>query len=120
MEKTILILTASREFLLSKIDNFSSRSPLRRLNKLFFEINPHKCPGPDGMNRFFYQQFWKIIGGDIFQMVQSFFKTGKLEDGINATNISLITKKLGANIVADFRPIILSNVIYKIVAKILS
>lgn len=84
------------------------------------DINPHKCPGPDGMNGFFNQQFWELVGDDLWGMVDTFFRTGQLDDEINKTNICLIPKMLGANRMQDFRPISLSNVAYKILAKIIA
>lgn len=85
-----------------------------------FDINPHKCPGPDGMNGFFFQQFWDTMGDDLTTMAQEFLRTGKLEEGINKTNICLVPKKLEAKRLVEFRPISLCNVAYKIVSKVLS
>ena len=85
-----------------------------------FDINPHKCPGPDVMNGFFFQQFWDTMGDDLTSMAQEFLITGKLEEGINKTNICLVPKKLEAKRLVEFRPISLCNVAYKIVSKVLS
>lgn len=85
-----------------------------------FDINPNKYPGPESMNGFFFQQFWETMSEDIFTMVNNFLSTGKLEDGINKTNICLIPKKLEAKKLVDFRPISLCNISYKIVSKLLS
>ncbi|XP_048605758.1 uncharacterized protein LOC106359240 [Brassica napus] len=70
-----------------------------------FDINPHKCPGPDGMNGFFFHQFWDTMGDDLTSMAQEFLRTGKLEEGINKTNICLVPKKLEAKRLVEFRPI---------------
>lgn len=85
-----------------------------------FDINPNKCPGPDGMNGHFFQQFWETMSSEITTMITCFFNTGKLEEGINKTNICLVPKKLGAKQLDQFRPISLCNVVYKIVSKLLS
>ncbi|CAA7029125.1 unnamed protein product [Microthlaspi erraticum] len=85
-----------------------------------FDINPNKCPGPDGINGHFYQQFWGIVGHDIFKIVQSFITEARLEPDMNKTNICLIPKKLKPESMLDYRPISLSNVVYKIIAKILA
>ncbi|KAG7583713.1 Reverse transcriptase domain [Arabidopsis suecica] len=55
-----------------------------------------------------------------FKMVQQFFRTGHIEEGMNKTNICLIPKKLKADKMTDFRPISLCNVIYKIIGKLMA
>lgn len=72
------------------------------------------------MNGFIFKQLWDTMGDDIVSMVNNFFITGKLEEGINKTNKCLIPKKLEAKELVDFRPISLCNVAYKIVSKLLS
>ena len=56
----------------------------------------------------------------ITEMVQRFFSTGCIEADMNKTNICLIPKKCKANKLADFRPISLCNVIYKIIGKLMA
>lgn len=93
---------------------------MEEVKNVTFSINPHKCPGPDGMNGFMYQQFWDNMGSLLTGMVQSFFRTGIIEEGMNNTNICLIPKKLNAERMVDFRPISLCNVIYKIIGKLMA
>lgn len=88
--------------------------------KAIFEINPHKSPGPDRMNGFFYQQFWDCMGEDITKMVQEFFVTESLDKEFNKTNICLIPKVLKPVKLTEFRPISLCNVAYKVIAKIMA
>ena len=90
------------------------------VKKAVFEINSSKCLGPDGMSGYFYQQFWETSGEEITAMVQEFFRTGKLEEEINGTNICLITKTITAKRMSEFRPISLCNVAYKVVSKLLA
>ncbi|XP_024013148.1 uncharacterized protein LOC112087460 [Eutrema salsugineum] len=107
---------------ISQAQNDDVIKPVSReeVKKTVFDINPSKCPGPDGMNGFFYQQFWEDIGDEITSMVQDFFTTGIMGNGVNKTIICLIPKKMKANKMADFRPISLSNVAYKVIAKVLA
>lgn len=32
----------------------------------FKQMHPDKAPGPDGLNPAFYQNFWNIMGAEIF------------------------------------------------------
>ena len=89
-----------------------------------FQINPVKAPGPDGMNAFFYQKHWDIIGNDIGTIIKKFLNKGELSTReelktINQTNLVLIPKNPAPTTAKDFRPISLCNVIYKIISKVL-
>jgi hypothetical protein len=65
----------------------------------------------------FYIATWEWIGQDVVQLVRNFFQTGIIPSHINDTHIALIPKKLVPLIPADYTPISLCNVIYKIIAK---
>jgi hypothetical protein len=77
-------------------------------------------PGPDGFNVEFYIATWEWIGDDVHQLVKNFFLTASLPAHANDTHIALIPKKLVPMVPADYRPISLCNVIYKIIAKCLA
>lgn len=49
-----------------------------------------------------------------------FFETGILKPSQNVTNVRLIPKIIGAKRVADYRPISLCNVYFKIISKLLA
>lgn len=78
------------------------------------------APGPDGFNVAFYRAAWPWISRDVHNLIISFYITGNLPTPLNATKIVLIPKKTHANLVTDFRPISLTNVAYKIIAKSLA
>lgn len=61
-----------------------------------------------------------MIKKDLIAAVQSFFLNGKLLIEVNHTNLILIPKVDNLNEVYQFRPISLSNMYYKIIAKILA
>lgn len=52
--------------------------------------------------------------------VQEFFTSGEMPRTINETHVRLISKGRGAKRVADYRPIALCNVYYKLISKLLS
>lgn len=93
---------------------------IEEVREVVFDINPNKCPRPDCMNGFFFQQFWETMSANIMKMVEEFFRTGKLEEDINKTSICLVPKKLYEKRLEEFRPISLCNVAYKIISKLLS
>jgi hypothetical protein len=85
-----------------------------------FSLEADKCPGPDGFNPGFYQQFWDLCGHEIFEAGCSWLECGAFPPGLNSTNIALIPKGESQKSMKDWRPISLCNVLYKIVAKVLA
>ena len=63
---------------------------------------------------------WDTIGPDIVTEIIGFFETGALPEKINHTHIRLIPKSHSPQTVAEYRPISLCNVYYKIISKILT
>ena len=82
--------------------------------------NPKKAPGPDGMTPLFFQHSWHIIKGDLVEMVNNFLFSGVMDLMLNITNICMIPKTERPKSMAEFRPISLCNVSYKIISKDLS
>ncbi|CAH9130191.1 unnamed protein product, partial [Cuscuta epithymum] len=83
-------------------------------------MHPDKSPGPDGMSPGFYQHFWDVVGPDVVACCQRMFNSGLIPDGLNHTNIILIPKKDRPETIADWRPISLCNVLFKIFSKVLA
>jgi hypothetical protein len=103
-------------------DNIMLTAPftLEEFKEAMFSMKPDKCPGSDGFNPSFFQQFWHLCGGDIFRECCSWLTTGSFPSTLNLTNIVLIPKGESQVSMKDWRPIALCNVIYKLVAKVLA
>jgi hypothetical protein len=85
-----------------------------------FQMHPSKSPGPDGMSSFFFQKYWHIVGQDVVTAILSVLKSGYMLRKANHSHIVLIPKKQNPQQISDYRPISLSNVVYKILSKVLA
>lgn len=84
------------------------------------QMHPNKSPGPNGMAPLFFITYWDIINSTVIEAVLTTFNSGNLPPNLNHTFIVLITKNKMPEFVADFRPISICNVLYKIVSKVLA
>ncbi|KAL6189460.1 hypothetical protein ACLB2K_040849 [Fragaria x ananassa] len=78
------------------------------------------APGLDGFNRNFFACCWDIVGADVVNAVPYFFVNGQLSASFNSGLIILIPKEEHADSIKQFRPIILTNFVFKIILKILA
>lgn len=83
-------------------------------------IGNDKSPGPDGFSALFLKKAWAIVGEFVLAAVKEVFRNGQLLKQINHAVIALIPKSTNASTVDDFRPIACCNVVYKLIAKVLS
>lgn len=85
-----------------------------------FGLSKESAPGPDGFTGLFFTTCWEMIKGDILAALTEFFNTPSLPRAYTSSFLVLIAKKDHAEMVTDFRPISLCNLIYQILARILN
>jgi hypothetical protein len=90
------------------------------LKVALFQIQPLTAPGPDGFGVCSFQNHWDSVGAEVCEAALNFLNNGIFDPSLNLTHFALIPKKSRAVSVSDFRPISLCNVLYKIIAKIIS
>lgn len=83
-------------------------------------MHPDKSAGPDRFSPAFFQQFWDILGKDIFNSCSNWLKESKFPATLNDSTLVLIPKNDNVERMAYLWPITLCNVLYKIVAKVLA
>ncbi|GJU58679.1 hypothetical protein Tco_1236445 [Tanacetum coccineum] len=91
-----------------------------KIKKAMFDIGDAKAPGPDGYTSTFFKKGWDVVGQDVCNAIQDFFRNGKLLKESNHTFLALIPKVATPVKVNDYRPISCCNVIYKCISKILT
>lgn len=106
---------------ISDVDNrhLTNQVTLEEIHHALFSIGRLKAPGPDGLHALFFQKYWEIVKGSIFNFVDDFFKNCTSLSTLNHTNIALIPKINNPDTIGNFRAISLCNVAYKINSKII-
>lgn len=84
------------------------------------ELDGSSAPGPDGFTGDFFKHCWEIVESDVCRAVQAFFLTSCIELGLNSSNMVLLPKVSTASAIGHYRPIVLSNFLFKVVTKILA
>ena len=84
------------------------------------QMHPTIALGPDGMLAIFYQKYWDIVGNDVTSMVLNVLNSNLSMAKIKRTNITLVPKTKNPIRMTEFRLIILSNVIYELISKVLA
>ena len=111
-----------------KIPNLVSRdwnmTLLREISKVEVEevirnMARNKAPGPDGFTAEFFQVTWPFLGEDILKLVEESRCTKRMHPALNSKFLALISKTEHSEEPKGFRPIVVYNVIHKIMATIM-
>jgi hypothetical protein len=97
-----------------------SLTSLKEVENTIMDMKTGNSSGPHGFTSNLFQKCWKIIGKDIWEVVEESHMLGSMLKAFNATFLALIPKEKEANTTEKFRPITLCNIIYKIVSKLVA
>uniref|UniRef100_A0A2N9IF45 Reverse transcriptase zinc-binding domain-containing protein n=1 Tax=Fagus sylvatica TaxID=28930 RepID=A0A2N9IF45_FAGSY len=84
------------------------------------DLQGDKAPGSDGFTMAFFQQCWRVVEKDVLDFFDEVYDLFKFEKSLNASFIMLISKKVNASNIRDFRPISLIGSVYKLLSKVLA
>lgn len=101
-------------------ESISSIPSAEEVHNILKMLGPWKSSGPDGLPAYFYQTYWDVVGKDVIDCVQEVFRNRVLPPKMNHTFLVLIPKKKDPISPGDYRPISLCNVVYKLIAKIIT
>jgi hypothetical protein len=68
------------------------RTNVELMDKALFQMAPLKAPCPDGMNAFFFQQIWGVVGEEVCQGILEILNTGVMPFNLNLTHIPSFQK----------------------------
>lgn len=57
------------------------------------QMHPHKVPGPDDMNPYFFKKFWDVVGDDVSNVVLAILNGHAIPPTLNHTFVALIPKR---------------------------
>lgn len=83
-------------------------------------MGPTKAPSEDGFPAIFFQKYWHIIGNEVSAFCLEVLNNGKEVSSINNTHIVLLPKINNPMNLANFKPISLYNLIYKLIFKVIA
>lgn len=90
------------------------------IHKALLSLPNDKVSGSNVFTKEFFVAAWRILGGGFIVAIQSFFLFGFLPTRVNATVLALIPKTENAQTMKNFRPIACSNLLYKLISKVLA
>ena len=98
--------------------SFTSQITLEEVERALKSFKKDKSPGPDGWPMDFFLAFFDLLGSELLNMVESSRIEGRVIPSLNSTFIVLIPKKENPLTFADFRPISLCSLVYKLISKV--
>jgi len=90
---------------------------MEEIKNVVFSMEMNTAPGPDHMPIEFFQSCWDFLLSDIWFLFQEFHAHRLDIERLNYGTIILISKLKEANVIQQYRPICLLNIIYKIITK---
>jgi hypothetical protein len=90
------------------------------INQALSQMHSLKSPGPNGFGVSFCQHHWRTVGDRVRAAILDFLNEGSFNPLINETFIALIPKVANASSMSEYKPISLCNIMYKLIAKVLT
>jgi hypothetical protein len=90
------------------------------VRKALFPVGDLKAPGVDGLHAIFFKKCWHILGDSLTKEVLEGVNNKTIPGDWNDLVIVLIPKVENLELVPQYRPISLCNVLYKVISKMIA
>ena len=111
-----LFLTFSQD---EEVDSFLKPITPQEVEVVLKGFKKDKNPGPDGWPVDFFLSFFDLIGEELTSATEQERLEGFVPRSLNSTFFTLIPKCENLSTFADFPPISLCNLVYKVISKII-
>ena len=102
-------------------DDLGSKITLDEIRQALNQMDNNKSPGPDGLSKEFYLQYFELVAPLLVNLYDHIFTNGQLTNSMKVSYITLICKNENVpHLCKNYRPISLLNTDYKIITKVLS
>ena len=115
----MVILLYPRMIPVENAEDLTCRVSLGEIESTLKSFKKDRSPGPDEWPVEFYMHFFDLLGSDLLSAVDLTRVSGIIPSSLNSTFIALIPKKDKPQTFADFRPISLCNLLYKLISKVI-
>ncbi|WOL16986.1 hypothetical protein Cni_G25774 [Canna indica] len=102
-----------------KHKEITSRFLEKQVKAVLNSLRLGKAPSPDGYNLYFFLNFWEDLKETYIKAVEDFYHNEEPPKSWGQTNMVFIPKKDSPKEIKDYRLIVLCNMTYKILSKIL-
>lgn len=93
---------------------------LEELTAAVTQMASGKAPGLDGLPAEFYKHFWKVLGADLWEVLQESSQIGLMPPSCRHAVLSLLPKKGDLALLKNWRPVALLCTDYKLLSKVLA
>ena len=93
---------------------------LKEIELSLKSFKKYRSPGPDGWPVEFYLYFFDLLSPMLLKNIDLTRTSDCIPPSLNSTFLALIPKKEKPQTFADFRPISLCNLLYKLIAKVIA
>ena len=118
---TSAIVVAIQPVVIDSMNNFLCQ-PFQadEVYRALKQMHPKKSLSPNSMPPLFYQHFWSLSSNCVTKAILDYLNLSIIPPKFNETHVILIPKVKNPTKITQYRPISLSNVIFRLASKVIA